>query len=673
MKVSYNWLKDYCEFDLQAHELAARLSHSGLGVESYEPQGDDWMLDVEVKSNRPDCLSHLGIAREIAAITGGTLRRPDVEAPGQIGPDIGDACHVEVEDPELCPHYTARVISGVRVAPSPGWLQDRLTVCGVRPINNIVDVTNYVMLETGQPLHAFDLDLVRDHHIIVRRAVAGELLTTIDGTRLELAGDECVIADPVQPVALAGVMGGLQSEINDETTDVLLEAARFEPTGIRRTSRRHALSSESSYRFERGIDPEITDWASRRACAMILELAGGRLADGSFDRRADATTTPRVTMRYDRLALLLGIEVPGEEVGRIFRGLELHVIEQNEAAVSVRIPSWRGDLQREVDLIEEVARIHGYDRISETTDMNVRAAVPPTEELAERRTRRLIAGQGFHEVLTYGLVAPSELQMAQPWTDDQPVGVRNPVTVDRTHLRLTNMANLVRVKQFNAAHGSPEVDLFEIGRIFIPAGEDEQPEEKLVLTLLSDRTQGLRVLKGVLQNLLQELGIDTPLHETPADVGPFDAREGLMLSMDRQLLGCAGVLAARFAEEMDLPNRPALMELDLAFLLARCRLDRPYEPIPSFPHTQRDLSILVPEEVLWSNIEGTVRRNAPDALVGIELFDIYRGERIPAGHKSVAFSLTFRRDDRTITSEEAEEARRRILAALESELDAELR
>ena len=673
MKVSYNWLKDYCDCDLRAHELAARLSHSGLGIESYEPRGDDWMLDAEVKSNRPDCLCHLGVAREIAAITGGTLRRPEIQAHEESGTDVADACRVEVEDAELCPHYTARVIRGAKVTPSPGWLQERLTVCGIRPINNVVDITNYVMLETGQPLHAFDLALVRDSHIIVRRATAGETITTIDGTEVELAGDECVIADPVRPVALAGVMGGLESEINEDTTDILLEAARFAPTSIRRTSRRHALSSESSYRFERGVDPEITDWASRRACAMMVELAGGALLEDSFNIRADTTATPEISLRYDRLALLLGMEVPRDEVKAIFRGLELDVVEEEEATVTVRVPSWRGDLEREVDLIEEVARVHGYDKISETTDMSIRATVPSTEEMAERRTRRLVAGQGFHELMTYSLVEPTGLQTAQPWTEDDPVPLRNPVTVDRTHLRVTNMANLVGVKRFNAAHGTRQVDVFEIGRIFIPTAPDEQPDEKLVLTLLTDRPDGLRVLKGVLANLLQELGVEPTVREEPEEIGPFAPHEGLALHMDGELFGCAGVLDARFAEEMDLPDRPALMEVDLAFLLECSRLDRAYEPIPSFPQTQRDLAIVVPEDVLWADIERTVRESAPDTLVSIEMFDVYRGQGIPSGRKSVAFSLTFRREDRTITSEEAEEGRSAILAALESELDAELR
>jgi len=672
MKVSYNWLRDYCHFDLPAHRLAGRLSHAGLGVETYEPRGDDWMLDVEVKSNRPDCLSHLGVAREVAAVTGGTLRRPAAEIE-QADRGIADACSVEVTAPDLCPRYTARVIVGLSVAPSPQWLQDRLAVCGIRPVNNVVDATNYVMFESGQPLHAFDMARLGDGRIIVRRAGAGETITTIDGTTHELSGEECVIADASKPVALAGVMGGIESEISETTTDVLIESARFEPTSVRRTSRALGLSSESSYRFERGVDPEITDWASRRACRLILELAGGELLNGSFDLRVEPAASPEVTMRYARLKLVLGIDVPPDEVARIFDGLELALVRSDDRAVTVRVPSWRGDLTREIDLIEEVARIHGYDRIGETTDMPVRAAVPSLAEVAEARARSLLAGHGFCEVLSYSLIAPTPLQLAQPWHEGEPMALRNPVTVDRTHLRLTNMGNLAEAKRHNSAHGVERVDLFELGHVFIPRGADEQPDEKLLLTLLTDRDDGLRVLKGVLANLLDELGVEDTIDETPGNAGPFEPDEALLLGLDGQRLGCAGVMSAGFAEELDLRRRPALLEVDLARLVELCRLDRPYRPIPTFPATQRDLAVVVGEQVLWADIESCVRRSAPEMLESLEMFDVYRGDQVPAGSKSVAFAMTFRRTDRTITAEEAEHACQAILAALREELGARLR
>jgi phenylalanyl-tRNA synthetase beta chain len=679
MKTSYNWLRDYGDFDLPPHELAARMSHAGVAIENCEPHGDDWRLNVEIKSNRPDCLSHMGIAREIAAVTGGRCRRPEIKPLPSAGRPVAGACTVEVSAPDLCPHYTARVVAGVKVGPSPQWLQERLTVCGLRPVNNIVDATNYVMLECGQPLHAFDLARLGGRRIIVRRARPGEAITTIDGDERRLRGEECVIADASRPVALAGVMGGMHSEISDSTTDVLLEAARFDPRSIRRTSRAQQLASDSSYRFERGIDPEITDWASRRACRLIVELAGGALLDGSFDIRADATATPEVTLRLARLKLVLGIDVPRGEVERTLRGLELETVRQDGGSITVRVPSWRGDLRGEIDLIEEVARIYGYDKIGETTQMPVRGLVPSTQEMAERRARHLLAGQGFCEVMNYSLISPTALQLAQPWHRGQPLAVRNPVTVERTHLRLTNMANLLQNKEFNADHGTPQVDLFELGRVHIPrAGEerpagDERPEEKLVLTLLTDRPDGLRLLKGVLDNLMAELGILAAVEQEPSCAGPFDPQDALLLRIGERLLGCAGVLSVQAAEDVGLDGRPALMEVDFAVLTDLCRLDPPYRAVPAYPATRRDLAVVVSDDVLWADIERCVRAGAPDMLEALELFDVYRGEPVPAGAKSVAFAMTFRRTDRTIKAEEAEEARLSVLRALERTLAAKLR
>jgi len=673
MKASYNWLKDYCAFELPAHELAARLSHCGLNVDSFEPRGDDWLLDVEVKSNRPDCLSHLGIAREIAVITGAEWQRPRFDLAEQADEPFDKRASVQVTALDLCPHYTARLVAGVRVGPSPPWLQDRLETCGVRPINNIVDATNYVMLEGGQPLHAFDLARIGGAAIIVRRARPGETITIIDGTEIELTGEECVIADRSRPVALAGVMGGLDSEISDATVDVLLESARFDPANNRRTARRLGLSSESSYRYQRGIDPEITDWASRRACALIRELAGGTLLAGGAELRADSTPTPEVTLRLARLKLLLGISVPMQEVVAMFGKLGLAVLRQDEETVTVRLPSWRPDLTREVDLIEEVARIHGYDKIAETTRMAVRPVGLDARHAAERRARRLLAGQGFDEAMTYTLVAPDALQRAQPWHDGEPLAVRNPVSAERTHLRLTTMANLLVAKAFNAAHGTPAVDLFELGRVHLPRPDSERPDEMLALGLLTDRPEGLRLLKGALANLAEELGVQEPIEEQAGGRGPFEPEQSVRLQLDGALLGVAGVVSARVADGLDLNGRPAVLEVDFRMLAERCRLDKPYRPVPSHPATRRDLAVVVADDVRWADVRQCILAARPDVLESVEFLNVYRGAGIPPGHKSVALALTLRCADRTITAPEAEQARDAVLATLSDRLGARLR
>jgi len=673
MKVSYNWLKKYCECDLPAAELAARLSHAGLGVESFEPQGDDWLLDVEVKSNRPDCLCHIGIAREVAALTGAELRVPGVELAESPDRSFDEVASVEVTAPELCPHYTARLIVGVKVGPSPAWMRRCLELCGVRPVNNVVDVTNYVMLECGQPLHAFDLSLVGGRRVVVRRARPGETIRTIDGVEHELAGDECVIADESRPIALAGVMGGEESEITESTRDVLLESARFEPRSNRRTARRHGLITESSYRYQRGIDPEVTEWASRRACQLICELAGGTVLKGSANIRSDSTQAPEVTMRHARAALVLGTPVPREESVRILRGLQLQIVRDAEEEVTVRVPSWRADLRREIDLIEEVARIYGYDRIGETAQFPVRPAQPSVAEVVQRRARRLLAGAGFDEVMTYSLVPAAPLQLAQPWCEAEPVAVRNPVTVDRVRLRVTNMANLLHVKKLNQDRGTPRVDLFELGRVFIPRAGEDTPQELLCLTLLTDREEALRVLKGLLANLTDELGIESPVEESVGCAGPFDPEQALLLRMDGQLIGCVGVTSSAVAEQLDLRRRPALMEVDFDALARRSRLSRPYSPVPQYPATRRDVAVVVDEGVRWADVEKAIRQEALPVLESVEFLSVYRGDPVPEGRKSLAFSLTFRRGDRTITAAEAEEARRAVLAALERRVGAVLR
>ncbi len=673
MKISNNWLKDYCPHELPAHELADKLSMAGLNVDTCEPVGGDHVLDVEVTANRPDCLSHLGMAREVAAHTALEATRPCVDVVESPDHNIADYASVQVDDPELCPHYTARVVLGVKLGPSPDWIQTRLNACGIRPISNIVDITNYVMLESGQPLHAFDLARVAGGKIIVRAARAGEKLTIIDGTELTLTGKECVIADETHAVALAGVMGGIDSEICDTTKDVLVESARFNPPNIRRTARGHGLGSESSYRFERGVDPQMADWASRRACQMLIALCDGTLATGVAEVGSADVEMPEVELRMARLALVLGLEVPLETVLSAFRGLGLEILADSSETVRVRVPSWRPDLTREIDLIEEVARVHGYDKLRETLDMPVRAVTPTLAAVAERKARHMVAGQGFCEVMTYSLVPPEDVQLIQPWHTGEPMTLRNPVSADHSRMKLTNMANILKAKRFNETHGTPRVDLFELGTVYLPQGKDEQPDEKVCLTLLTDRNEPLRVLKGILANLVEELSADVVITQTPGCAGPFAEGTALSLHIGDEFLGCAGVVSDAVADALDVRTRPALMELDFAKLAVHCRLDRPLKAVPTYPGTARDLAIIVGEDVLWADIEKCVRSVGSDALESIEFLNIYRGDHVATGKKSVAFSLTFRLLDRTITAEEAEQARAATLAALQSELQAELR
>ena len=675
MKLSYNWLEDYCEFDLPAHELSERLSAIGLCVETCEPVGDDHMLDVEVTANRPDCLSHMGIAREIAAMTGGAVKPIALESPRAGSRKLADLVAVSVLDPGLCPHYTARLITGVSIGPSPEWMQRRLITCGLRPVNNVVDITNYVLFAVGQPLHVFDLARLAGNEIIVRRARRGEKITSIDGTECELTEQMCVIADRDAAVALAGVMGGLDSQIGESTTDVVLESARFRAANIRRASRALRLFSDSSYRFERGVDPEGVDFGSRMASALILELAGGELASGCADIRADETETPAVTLRFSRLGLVLGISVPRKVVRQIFKGLGLDVLEEGDNDITVRVPSWRGDLRREVDLIEEVIRIYGYDNVSETTRIPISPAPLPRRIRCERKVRAMLAGAGFCEVVTNSLVPATQLQFAQPWHRGEALALRNPVSVEKTHLRLSGMGNLAQVKKLNQDRGTREVNLFELSKVYLPRDDapDDLPQEKQCLTLLCDEPDGLFVLKGVAGNLLELLGIKDALVEEPRPAGPFGEGESLALELGGELLGCVGILDAKFADELDLSVRPALMELDFELLVGRAQLDRTTRPVPQYPPSVRDVSVVVDEALGWRDLRACIEKNVPDDLEAVDFVSIYRGDQIPEGKKSVTFSITLRSRERTLTSEEVDGTVEGLLAALARDLGATLR
>jgi len=674
MKASYNWLRELCEFDLRPHELADRLSDAGLCVETYEPFGDDWMLDIEVTANRPDWLSHVGIAREIAALVGSTAKTPPFDI-NQGRCKFSDHASVRVTAPDLCPHYTARLIRRVRIGPSPDWLRQRLSCCGLRPVSNVVDATNYVLLETGQPLHAFDLSRLGGGKIVVRRARRGEVITAIDGTEHELDGTECVIADEFKPVAIAGVMGGMESEIGDSTTDILLESARFEPTNVRRTSRRLGLSSDSSYRFERGVDPENVEKASRRACQLIAELADGEIACGMADIRADNPSSRSATLRLSRLAHVLGIDVPRERVKSIFAGLQFDIVADDGEKLVLGVPSWRSDVEREIDLVEEVARVHGYDKISEKTDMPVRPAPLTKLQLCERKVRSLLVGMGFDELITHSLVPGGPLQALQPWCRGEPLRLRNPVSVEKSSLRLTMMPGLLRAKRFNAAHGVSRVNLFELGRVYLPAEDDRDglPQEKVCLTLLTDADGGFFVLKGVLQNVMQSLGVEGKPGEALERRGPFREGQCLLLRLGARALGVIGTIAPDVAGQFDVSESTALMELDFDLLVEGSILDRPYAPVLEYPPVTRDLAIVIPERTRWADVENCIRENAPGFLQSVAYVETYRGQQVPKGHKSFTLSLTFRSSDRTLTHEEVDEAQRQILKALSAKLDAGLR
>jgi len=679
MKITANWLREYCDSGLSAEDLAHRLSMSGCLIEETAPLGDDTLMVAEVTANRPDLLGVIGIAREVSALTGAPLQLPPVDFE-ESDEQVSDATSVEVQAPDLCPRYTARVIRGVRVGPSPDWLVRRLEAVGVRPVNNVVDVTNFVMLECGQPLHAFDFDKLRGGKIVVRRGVKGEVLVSIDETKCKLDPSMLIIADAERPVAIAGVMGGLDTEISPRTVNVLLESAHFENTNIRRTSRGLGLASESSYRFERGIDPVQTEWASRRAAWLIREVAGGSVCEGVADVWAAPYEPKKVTLRVPRMCSLLGVDVPEAEARRILDALGFAVQpESSDGKVVVAVPPFRArDVSREADLIEEVIRVYGYDKIPETCTLDAVAGAADRMECVETVARNALVGAGFYEALTNSFCDETTARLVSPWTDNEPLRFHNAVRSQENRLRVSLMPGLLAAKRVNVAHGVRRSPLFEISRVFLPkadggdmkSAEDEaRPEERVVLALLAE--ESLMELKGVVEKILDTLGIAGAAFEA-APCAFF--KEGLAgrIVLDGATLGILGEVSQAVADRFDLPRSPVMAELDFALLTKHAALEKSYKKLPAQPAAVRDLAVVLDEDVAWASVEQALTALALPILRKIEFFDVFRGKQVPKGRKSIALSLTFRAPDRTLTSEEVEDARQACIGALEK-LGGELR
>ncbi len=663
MKVPLGWLKEYVEVSASPAELARLLLMAGVGIESVE--GD--VLGLEVTANRADLLSILGVAREAGVLLGKRPRVPEVRY-AEAAEEVSRAWAVEVPAPDLCPRYTARIVRGIRVGPSPAWLGARLEAAGIRSINNVVDATNYVLLECGQPLHAFDLGLLRGKKIVVRRGAPGEKITAIDGLEYALAPDMLAIADGERPVAIAGVMGGRESEIGAGTAEVLVESAQFDPVSIRRTSRRLGLSSESSYRFERGVDYDTVDWASRRAVQLIVELAGGQALRGVIDVGAGRPARPAAKVRPSRVSRVLGMEVPAARVREILAGLGCEVSDSGDA-FQVAAPAGRRDLRIEADYVEEVARIEGYEKIPCDTALELRVAADNREDLVREEARAALAGLGAFEALTWSFEAAGAPNRVPFWTDRPLLPLRDPQgQVDRT-LRSSLVPGLLDVLRTNESYKEDLRPVFEIARVYRREGE-KACGEKAVLGLAAPGDP--LGAKGLLEALFARLGV------------PF----GIEPSSDALLAGflapgssglvriggqAAGFLGAPLPALAGLRSKVGVAEIDFDALVRAARLVAPYRDFNRQPPVARDLSVVLAEGASWREVEEAVRSAAPPTLESLRFLSEYRGKPIPPGRKGWAFSMVFRAPDRTLTGEEAEAAVRGILKALESRLGAVLR
>ena len=687
MKISYNWLKEFVDLNLSPRDLAAKLTMVGLAVDAVEEHGDDSVLEFDLTSNRPDCLSHLGIAREAAAVTGKPLDMPDVVTGrlSDVPTKASEVASVEILNPDLCPRYSARIIKGVKIGPSPEWLVKRLEVMGQRSVNNVADITNYVMLELGQPLHAFDLAMLKGQRIIVRAAQNGEKMTTLDGEERELTSQMLVIADAERAVALAGIKGGEDSGITESTVDVLLEAAYFTPSQVRATSKALGLSTEASYRFERGTDPEIVPVASARAAAMIAEIAGGQVLSGLVDVYPQKAQTHKIKMRRARYQHLTGLQIELGEAERILRSLGFEVeAETDKDLLRAVAPTWRIDAAIEEDLIEEVARIAGYDKLKTTLPGSAGAGAYLPGENGRRAARRVLACLGYNEAVSFSFVNAEADARVSEVAESARLQLQNPIDETAGHMRTTLLGGLLKALEHNLNHGSRNVRLFEIGKCFLGVGDERPTEiERLALVCTGARNEAdwqaasartdFFDVKGAVESVIESLGLP-PLQFSSAETIPYlHPGRAALLSLGDQLIGQVGQLHPRVAAEYKFKQPVFIAELNLGALLNADRVEVRYQPLPKFPTASRDLALLIDTSVPLATIEQTVNGLAISELVGFKLFDLYAGKELPAGKHSIALSLRYRAADRTLTDEEVAAMHDRIVQKLKQEFSAEVR
>ncbi|HLX68241.1 MAG TPA: phenylalanine--tRNA ligase subunit beta [Verrucomicrobiae bacterium] len=649
--------------------------------------GGDVVYDLETTPNRPDWNSVIGIAREIAALTGNALKVPGI-GDQRSGGKVRDLVEVRIDDAELCPRYTARVIKGVKIGPSPDWLRSTLEKVGIRSISNVVDVTNFVMMEVGQPLHAFDYHLIAKGNggkpaIVVRRAGEGEKFKTLDNVERSLSTEMLLIADEQKGIALAGIMGGQNTEINDSTKDVLIESAYFNPTNIRRTSKALGLRSESSYRFERGADMEVCDWASRRATQLILETAGGELADGVVDAYPMPFKAKQITLRHHKVGELLGVTIPASEQARLLKNLGLHTAAggSDSAATTFDVPSFRVDLKREVDLIEEVTRLYGVERIPASSP---RGAIGTNsfdavhDQIAE--SRRILTGLGLNEAQGQTLVGNAECRMQNV----ELAALANPLSSDMDVLRPSLLPGLIHSLRHNISRKNYDVALFEVGRVFSRNDSQVREERRIAIALTGQRhalfwSGGEREakfdvydLKGLLEEFLDQFGLrGMTWNRQPESTVLF--MESAVIQLGKQQLGEFGQLLPALAKRYDLRDAVFLAELNLDLLLARRNPSRSFKSIPMFPAIRRDVAMIVPEATTHDSILQVVRQTKPANLESVELFDVFRGKNVPEGQKSLAYAFTYRNSERTLTDAEVSAAHEKLVEQFKKSLQAAVR
>ena len=655
-----------------------------LGTPLSEALGlDDVVFELEITPNRPDCLSLIGIAREIRAETGNPLKPPTLDLTES---DINaqELTSVTIDAPDLCPRYAARVIQGVKVAESPAWLQQRLASVGIGVINNIVDVTNFVLMEYGQPLHAFDYHKLTENRIVVRRAREGEHITTLDEVERELTPDMLVIADAEQPVALAGIMGGYDSEITESTCDVLLESAYFNPSSVRATAKALGISTEASYRFERGADPGVVLAALDRASQLIVELAGGTICEGVVDVYPGQLPLTEIQLRPERVNFVLGTTLEASEMVQILNRLGFDVDATGDI-YHVTVPTFRADIAREIDLIEEIARVHGYDNIPTTLpkgDIPVPAQDPKTE--IRKRIKHFLLAAGMMEAVNYSFCDPNCFDKIRLNPDDplrNTLRLQNPLSPEMSVLRTTLTPGLLANAQHNRNHQIDTIALFEIGGVFVHDGEEKEPERvagvlagQIGEGVYSDpyRSPDFFDIKGLVEEMLEVCGVvDWTLQKT--DTPTFHPGRNAEVLLGDKRIGVFGEAHPEVLENYDLPYKAYLFEFDLEGLTDVATFAKRFESISVYPKVARDLAIVVDKEILSDMPTALIYTTGGDAVDSVRLFDVYEGEQVPKGKKSLAYTITYHSATETLTDKAVNALHDEVVKGLNRELGAELR
>jgi phenylalanyl-tRNA synthetase beta chain len=686
MLVSLKWLANYIDLPKDHEELTQRLSLAGLNHESTDVIDGNVVIDLEITSNRGDCLGHLGVAREIGVLYGLETRVPEPKLDGS-PTQVDSLLSVDNQFEQACPRYTARVIQGVQVGKSPDWLVESLqsvfwkrridgTIERYQSINNVVDATNYVLMECGQPLHAFDYAKIADRKIVVRPACRGEKIDAIDHRQYELDPSMCVIADAREAAAVAGVMGGAKSEVCESTSDLVIESAIFTPLSVRRTARKLKLHSPSSYRFERKVDPAGVDWASRRVCELIVDLAGGRVAEGVIDTAPDVPPREPIVLRARQLERILGIRIDEQEVARILHALgcrsDLGTVTKQSDAVSYTPPSWRHDLTREADLIEEVARVHGYEEIPDDAPIPVAPSSKRPFDTAMDRVRQILTASGLSEAMTPSVVTDKLDESLSPWTERPALQTQTAMLKGARRLRRSLIPSLIEGRAKNWAAASLAADLFEIAHVYLPGeADDALPSEQYSLGIVSG--VDFFALKGVLETLCQRLGVPDRLQVQSLSRVGFAQGACVELSIGQTMLGYLGIVDPKVLKRWKLPDAVAVAELSLVALLEKSHLVPQQQAVSMFPSVQRDLNFIVAESVQWREMEHVVR-----AAVGAELADVtyretYRDPKKDGkDRKRVLMTVELQRHDATLSGDQADELVNQLIQACRDKLAAEL-